>query len=513
MYTNLLDIQDDTWLYFAFRKGTTPNIGVIPALAKSRWSWIVQNWTVLKQQFTLSVGGDQKFLNIINDLSNDVLSYQLGNISANPFNNKQLFQEYAPLLRLINTSSLSLTIEEQIIINQESDRISRLGIQDFQNMIDFIEKAGSSLEAEIGLGDPDVADLLQTGTTEKRRDAEISDLSDLDDLYSIQRIIEGIIFDLQQATTRTPNLLTIANQNIDPSSQVAINSFYVSGNAVPFEISLESMAKKYLGTPDRWFELITVNNLKPPFIDESGLKTLLLAPAAVNNLIISTNIQEDVYVGSKIGVGSSRNLEETRVVERIVINNDNTMVLFLSGKQDLNKFRTQDNAFVRIYKPHTTRNGEFIIIPSTSPGFSVTSAPTPTNEDLRSLPKPILNFGIDVLKDTTTGDWVIGANGNFGLAVGTTAIRQAVLNALKTSRTDLNWHVNYGVNTSIGDKYYGTTDEAVILAGLISDSLLTDPRFADVKISRIQTTHTSIAIQLLVKLAGYSNPIPLSFIG
>jgi hypothetical protein len=508
-YDTIFAIRNDIWMYAALRKGMIFNLGVLQSIANKRWEWLVQNWnSSLKSRFTAAAQGNQEILNIISDLDKDVKNFELGN-KANPFADSELFRKYSPLLRALSLSVLKLTPTETILRDQEIERISKLDIDDFREMIAFMRDRISYASQYIGLGDADIAAIKGKTLENKRRDPTAKDLVEIEDLKDVIRLAQGIIFDIQRVQKKPPNLLKSANRNLD--GPLAVNEAYRTYVPVPFEISLEHMAKKYLGDTRLWYELVTVNNLQPPFIDESGEKFDLLAPAAANNVIIVADRKEYVWVGSKVGIGSARHVEETRIVERVIVNENNTMVLFLSGSSDLSKYKSQENSFIRVYKPHTTRKSEFILLPLTTASASTLLTTTPTNDLLRRLDKAFLEFGIDILRDPKTGDFVIDANGNFKFAYGFAAVRQATLNALKTERGELNWHPGYGVDSSLGDRFYGSTDEIVLFGNILRTALLSDPRYQDVKIANVSTNGNSISVKLLVTIRGFNQPIPLAF--
>jgi hypothetical protein len=510
-YTNFYEVLIDMQLYAIYRRGGVYNLAVMQPIAQSRWSWMVDNWATLYKRFSDSSGGDERFEAALVDLDNEVTSYNLGN-DINPFEDFDKYVNFRRVIQLITFPELKLTPDEVNLKNKEIERISNLEIEDFQEMVAFLKQQVVLYEYRIGLGDPDAARLAGIEGTERQRDATIDDLFQISLIRKTQQLTEGVIFDLQLSQKRPPNLLRIANLNIESGSQVEVNETFRTYIPIPFEISLEHMAKKYLADASLWYELVTINNLQPPFVDESGEKYDLLAPAAVNNLIISSARKEWAPVGTKIGIGSHKHREEKRIIERVIVNENDTMVLFLSGDQDLNKFSPAHKAYVRLYKPHTTRNGEFVLVPSTSAPSTPRAQPTPSADELRRLEKAFVDFGFDIARDAKTHDFVIGPNGNFKFAAGVPSVRQAVLYALKTVRGELNFHKGYGVNVNLGAKYYGTVDEALLFGELLRNTIIRDPRFKDMKISRISTTATGISLQLLVSIKGFDKPIPLSFV-
>jgi len=509
-YTDLFSVLNDTDLYMRVRRGDPLGLDLLQALARGRWIWIVENWSnILYARFKTLANGDDILEATLEDLQGLVSSYLLGNL-RNPFDNFDTFVKYSKFLAAVRVGELNLSPAEFVLVDKEKERVSSFVIEDFRAMLKYL-KQQSALDAfRIGLGDVDSAALYGVQPIARQRSATVADLARLDDADQIRQYIEGIIIDLKDSQDISPNLLRIANDNLGPDSPVVFNDAYRSAVAVPYEISLEHMAKKYLGSADLYFELVTVNKLQPPYIDEMGEKTVLLAPGAVNNVIIAGTRKDDIPVGTKVMIGSYSVREEPRIIERVTENTDGTLILFLSGAQDLVKLRTDEGAFVRIYSPHTINTGGFLLIPLTieTPNGSQY---TPKSDELRRIEKSLLTFGVDILRDEATGGLVIDSSCNFKFAAGLRNVRQAVLYALRTVRGELPFHPNYGVSASIGDRYYGTADEAVIFANVLRQGLLLDQRYTDVKIAGIQQTGTSLALTIVVWIAGVVDPIPLSF--
>jgi hypothetical protein len=511
-YTNMFEITKDVEMYTILRNGGALNLSHIQPIAQNRWTWFVDNWKTLYSRFVTNANGDDEVMLALSSMNREVQNYKLGN-TTNPLESISKAIQFDPFISQISLQELKLTPEESILRDTESQRVLNLDIESFTQMIDYIKKTVSIFSQTIGLGDATTAELYGISLeSKKKRTATITDLEQIQDLEKVRKYITGIVYDLKTRQKVTPNLLKIANQNIDPTSNVVINENYLSYIPVPFEISLQHMAKKYLNDANRWFELATVNNLQPPFVDESGTKLNLLAPAAVNNLIIPSDLKDRLFVGIKVSVGSYKIREETRIIEKIILNENNTMVLFLSGNQDLNKFKSSEGAFVRVYNPNTVRTNSFVLIPSPTAGFTTRPAPTPSNDDLRRLERAFINFGIDIARDMTTNDFIIDSSGNFKKAAGYPAVKQAVLYALKTTKGELPFHPEFGVTANIGNMFFGTNDEALIFGELLRETLLSDPRFNNVVISRVSTTPTGISLSLLVTIQGMNQPIPLSFI-
>jgi hypothetical protein len=270
------------------------------------------------------------------------------------------------------------------------------------------------------------------------------------------------------------------------------------------------MAQKYLGDVSSWFELATVNNLQPPYVDEVGTKFNLLAPGSNNNVLISAERARDVHVGTKVSIGSYKVREQFRAVERLIVNSDNTMVLFLSGDSDMSQFKTTEGAFVRVFATHTVSTGSFISIPLTSESGTQTRN-TPQSDALRRIDRALYDFGVDVARDSKD-DIVIDANGNFKMAYGLRNVRQAVMGALRTVRGELPFHQDYGIDVDIGGQFVGDVDAMTVVAEAIRSSVLSDSRYVDCRVISINGTPSSMAINMTVTIAGSSQVIPLSFV-
>lgn len=511
-YTSIYQAVNDVNMYVKRRTSHPLTLANIQAIAKARWVWIINNWEkTLKKSFKDATGGDEGLESKFEDFQRFITSYKLGNLT-NPIDSLQNFVQISPFLDLISLASIQLSPDEAALRDIEIDRIDNLDIENFQSIIKFLRTKSAERAQLVGLGDPDAAKLLGIQQKPRQRSASIQDLEDISQIDSFRVVAEKLLFGLMKKQKRPPNVLALSNQFIDPSSAVFFDGKYKSYVPTPFEISLEHMAEKFLGSRKLWFTLVTVNNLQPPYIDEAGEKFPLLAPAAVNNLIISDARATDIPVGTKIGLGSYRFREEARIVERVLRNENGTMILFLSGAQNVSRFKPNEGAFVRIYAPHTVRKGSFVLIPLKTNSAISTSIPTPDSDELRRLDKSLLQFGVDIARDERSGDIVFDPTGNFKKAAGLANVRQSILTALKTVRGELPFHPNYGLNTNIGGRFFGSTDEALVFAELLRDTLMADKRFTNIQIARVATTGTGIALTIIVTIAGSNQPLPLSFI-
>lgn len=511
VYTSVFEIIKEIQFYNAVYNGEDLNLSYFRQIAQNRWGWVVQNWSTLYERFNQFANGEDDLLSDLEVMNREVEATRLGT-KLNPLERQDRVIQFDDFLSTITIEELNLTPDESTYFNNEVERILNLDIDSLKSAKTFLRKEQSILADTIGLGDPAASQLLGLTPATKKREPTIDDLARIDELQNLMDLISGMIFNLQQTTKRPPNLLTFANESITSDSEVVMNDTYQSYILVPFEISLEDMAQKYLGSKDRWYELVTVNNLQPPFVDEKGIKINLIANAALNSVIVSTDQKSIIYVGQKLNIGSNRYREETRIIEQIIVNENNTMVIYLSGNRDLNKYITKEGAYIRVFLPNTTRRGQFVSIPQEQPGFSAGGTKTPSANVLQRLSAVFRNFGVDISHDESTGDIQIDPNGNFKYAYGLANVRQAVLNAVKTEQGELPFHPDYGVNLALGERFYGTTDEALLFGELIRDTIIRDGRFSNVLLAGVASTGTSVSIKLTVFLDGTAEPVSLSFI-
>lgn len=511
-YTSIYQVFADVKLYYQVNKGGTQTLASFPLIARERWPWFIDNYDKFKKTFVSNAVGNNDTLKILDDLTKYVSGYKTGNTKINPFESEQSLLKFKVFLEQISIDSVGLTPTETSSRNDELRRVASFEEVDFRNMLDFLTQRSAIFAQEIGLGDSTVNKLLKINDRKKRRSAKVSDILEMADINQIAEFIEGLIFDKRQTQKKPPNLLRVAQNNTDPTSGFGVLNIYQTMTPVPFEISFEHMAKKYLGSVQRWYELVTVNNLQSPFIDEVGTKITLITPAAANSVIVSGVVPENVSPGVRINVGSLRYREESRVIERVVFNSDGSVVLYLSGSADLGKFVPADSAFVRVFQPGTVRKNSIIMIPSTTSAGAQGNKPTATNENIQRLSKAFQQFGVDIARDTQTNDWIIDTNGNFKLAYGVPAVQQVIKSTLRTVQGELSFHPSYGINVDIGKQYVGTTSEAAQIGDLLTGSILRDNRIADAQIIRIASTKNSASVHLQVKIKGLDDPIPVSFV-
>jgi len=400
----IIDLIIDIEIYTAMINNSELTLGMFPSIASGRWTWLCDNWVSYKSKFTTATEGEIYYQQLIQDLNTEVITFQLGNRN-NPFENDSKFKNYKDLLDLILLSEINPTPLEKSIRDEVLRVVSAYPVEQFEIMFNFVKKTSSQIAIDIGLGDEDAAKLLGLSISRKKREPSISDLTFMDSLIDLQELISTYIFNLKRIEKKPPNLLAIANRNLDISTGIGVDEGFVSSVPVPFEISLEHMASKYLGSKDYWFELVTINNLQPPFVDNVGVKIPILSPASQTSVLVSNNYKHLIHPSTIMRLGSDRQKEFNVIVEKIYKNDENNMVLSFNTNKLASLIRPNENGYIRVYAPNTIRKNSMILIPSKNMIDTGSDKTTPSSSELRNLEQAYINFGIDIYKDAHTGDF------------------------------------------------------------------------------------------------------------
>lgn len=511
-YTDKTSLIIDLKLWLSWQQGSEPNLSLFPIIASNRWTWVVANWeSQFYKQFLELSNGDEYLLEVLQILDNHVFAWNEGS-QVNPFNDMTIFSDAAEFLELISVSALAPIPSETQFIGEEIRKISEFDQSNFQQMLNFLRTQRDIAFDFIGLGDPLYDNFRNRNQSPKQRDFFVLDLFQLNDAIEMEKFIQGIMLDFKYNKNISPNLLAFANQQLaagasDIRAEDIFNSFFT----VPFEQSLEQMATDYLGDQSRWFELVTVNNLKSPYVDLYGVKSLITENASGNSVRVPITEQAKFQVGASLKIGSRLVPEEIRQVEVVRDNNDGTFSLFLSGKQDLAKLKLIHLAYIRVYHPETVTDFSFVKIPvsAVAPNSNI---PEPTIGELKRLDKALLAFGVDVARDDRFGDLIISTTGDLAIQYGIANVRQAARSLINTELGSLPLHRNYGLPETAGFALEGA-DSAARISTIIETAMKRDPRFTSVTISDIViSAEGRISMSLAVSIAGSSQLIPLAFV-
>jgi len=514
-YTYLDQVMTDYLGYVKASKNTPFTLADVQTIAINRWDWFVQNWELkLYPELKKTLPKSDYFTNLLKNLNNEIVTQKLfPTTSTNPFINLNKFIKYKPILAYVSLSDISLTPSEIIVLKEEQKRLSDFSVSNFKEMAYFLRNSAATAAQIVGLGDDDGAIVQGFSIAPAQRGYVPQELEQIGDIFDLADEIDGIIYYLQQQTVRQPNLLAVANRNTDTDSSVVFNQSYTTAVSLPFVNSLEYMAEEFMGSKDFWFEIATINNLQPPYVDKTGTKEYLLGPGTLATIKISSSRANEIKVGTKVKIGSYTIREETRSVLKIVKFDDGTMILSLSGTADLSKLKLSEKAYVKIYKPQTANEDSLLLVPVDAESALI-AGKQPSLDVLKRLDKALLDFGVDVRRNEKTKEIEVGKNGDFDIVYGLPAVRQAVYSLMSININELPFHSEYGIPfaNSIGERFYGNIELATAFSEVLQEVVLSDGRYSDVVIQDLTVTETSISINMIVTINGSNVIIPLSFV-
>ena len=272
---------------------------------------------------------------------------------------------------------------------------------------------------------------------------------------------------------------------------------------VPYGLTIEAIAARYLGDAQQWISIATLNNLREPYIDENGFQLPLLSNGDGRQVTVSNSF--DLYVGQTVILNAVGQSQSPRTILDINKLSDTAFVLTLDGLANLENFTTNLRAYVQAYLPGTVNSQQKIYIPSDLPvpNLSDITPPTSTSGDpLAALSK------VDWLL-TDTGDIAINNYADFRYSSGITNIIQALRIKFGTQAGKILVHPTFGLNVKVGT--ISSDLQIQDLYTSINNMITQDPRFAGVSNLQITLNGPVLAISLAVQLPGISGVFPVSF--
>jgi hypothetical protein len=410
-------------------------------------------------------------------------------------------EENFEAMEKIKPSELNISPAIQKKILEEKRRIRELGRLDFEKARDqFVEFQA------------DFADAVGAGSDSYNRTYDrptvVANKTPTQDDYDALFALNQVILEMNRLAASSDvdqSLSTIeAVAGMASASGIAF-TIPTSKYAVPFPygITLEQLAAQYLGDPNRWHEIVALNGLRQPYIDEVGFDLPLLVNGIENQITVSD--ASNLYVGQPVWISAtntSRTKRRITKIERVA----GTAILTLDGDPDLDRFSTLAQASLHAFLPDTVNSQMLIYIPSDE---------EPEEEDFRTKSIPgvdefdqLINVGgIDLLL-TQNGDLAITPDGDCRLAIGLTNLVQRVRTALGTPKGSLIHHPEYGLGIVPG---ISTADvDATQLLTSLQDMFRNEPAFTGVSSVAISKSGPGLRIAMSVGIAGANQTIPVT---
>lgn len=403
----------------------------------------------------------------------------------------------------VGSLNLKPVVAKRIV--EERRRVQLMTRLDFEQRRDAIIKLAADYADSIGVGNSTYSTVFNRGVPASTRTPTDDDW---DILFQLNNV--ALEFNRMAASTAVDDRqrLTAMEYIAGQASRSGID-FTVPQSAFsvpfPYGATLEVLSARYLGTPDRWHEIATLNSLRAPWVDEEGFKRSLLVNGAGNDIQI-TDIS-GVVVGQPVWISSTNQIREKRRVTAIRSLSPSVHVVSLDGDPDLSRFTTAASAEIFSFLPGTVNSLQLIYIPSPTPppGVDLEPRPNPSIDEFEQLLKV---GGVDLLL-TESGDLAVTKDGDCRLAQGLANIIQRVRLALDTPLKSMMRHPDFGFGIEVGSSTADVSAESILRAARAT--FAGDPTFSGIISASIQKSGPSLSIGMNVGVNGYSQLVPLTF--
>lgn len=274
----------------------------------------------------------------------------------------------------------------------------------------------------------------------------------------------------------------------------------------PYGSTLEQIATTYLGDPNRWMEIATLNELRAPFVDELGFEVSLTGNGATNKVIVGS--ATDLAVGQTVWLKSNTVSVTKRQITEILELSPYSWQISLDGDSNLSVYTTADSASFHTFKPHTVNSQMMLYVPSLQ-------APTGTKGPVKDIPgvdalDKLLDIGgIDLLLGSDN-DLVIPTDGSGRYSAGLVNLIQQLKLILTTTRGEIVQHPNIGgslVGSILGDI------SAADIANQVKQILKSDETFGNFDSQiKVDIKGPAVEIQIAMNIIGTKQYVPVKIV-
>jgi hypothetical protein len=294
-----------------------------------------------------------------------------------------------------------------------------------------------------------------------------------------------------------------ANRFLETTDQVAspISSISVRWQRGK---TLEDMAQQFLGDPNRARELALLNNLRPPFVDETGF-TRPIFNANGREFVVNSN--ENLAIDQRITIKSSSASPSRRTIIDLDDIGGGQYRIVVDGADNLNIYTPASSPFIEFRTPGTVGSGDYILIPDTTlPVDAFPIKPSATFDRLAHAEKV---FKVDLALDERTGrDLVVGPANNVKRSFGYDNALQALRLATEIERGELEQHPEKGLAAPIGQR--NSDFNLTEIGRLVEDTIVSDARFASA-ITQVEIDGSVSRVTIDAEGSNGTGQIPVEF--
>lgn len=521
--TRTFESSSNLSLWFKVYTGDILNLSDVPEIISLRWVYFRDNWQLLRQRLinNASKAFDPDYLRAtISDLSEFIDRQRSDNTDTNPFSSSKIYYRFYTVFDNIRLESITLTNEERDIVAAKKAAISIYSKVHFLDIKKVLRDFRDNLADSVGLADPTYNSIYERSPIEPSSTSP--SISDLSLMKVIEKQLQTVDFILSNlfAVDNAIDPFALARQNAN-NPNIDIRQ-YGSGRMVKlnFNEDLPSLAKRYLGSADRWIDIATANGLKEPYVDETGEQLFLLTNGSENQINLSVNDpmgHENInkfYVNQIVLVQSTAypfpSQRTILSVKQIPISGE--IILTLSGDTNMSIYLLANDASIRIFKPNTINSSQYILIPSPD------LLPDPRLEEI---PWFLASKGAD--EKNTKIDIALGdkgqilqtSNGDIALSYGIDNAVQAIRAKMQLELGSNRRHPGLGLVNVVGVSSSNAGDAKTLLVNSIVDQVQADKRFDRVQTISVERDLTSngvaYTVTLVVKLSGSETFVPITF--
>lgn len=404
----------------------------------------------------------------------------------------------------VQTDSLNLRPETVNRIGRERASVRNLRREDFEQMRIDVGSVLADFEAAVGVGNDAFSDVF--GTTNRtviRTEPSDGDWDIMFALGEAMRQLDAMAASstINRVQNNTPSdIIAGLAQRSGIAYTIPQSKFLVP---FPFDYTLEQLSAKYLGTPDRWIEIATLNGLRSPYVDEVGYSQAFVTPGTGNRFSVADASR--YYVGQPIWLSATGIPRRKRHIIKINVLSTSVAVIVVDGDADLDQFTMAVEPVVHAYLPETVNSLQFIYIPSDNP--VETDWMTKAIPGVNAFDPMVRIGGVDLLIDTN-GDLVISRDGTTRLAVGLTNLIQRVRIGFATPQGSLARHPDFGFGVIPGTSTADVSAKAVLSAA--KAFVASESGFAGVSYAAVQKRGSGMTISLAVEIAGVAKTVPIT---
>jgi hypothetical protein len=422
----------------------------------------------------------------------------INTVFENPEENFDLFNS-------INLDDIQLSPEQQAKIEDEVERSRFINISDLRDIRTDLVNLSNEISDNFGAGDATYASIYNLPAPRERTLPLTIEENEI--LASVYEAIQAL--DLLTATKQFDDL----NQE-DPlefvgglanESGINFENFPSKMLApVPFGLTIEEIAARYMGDSAKWLEIVTTNKLRSPYIDEEGFIYTLLSNGDDRQFNVDDS-EDRMYIGQTIILQSDTVPAFSRKIINVEKIGDGNFLITIDGDANLETLTTADNARLQAYLPGTVNSQNQIFIPTNDP----------SQADDRTF--DIFGFSDNRLSKISKVDFLltdqydvaINSLGDFRLATGVNNLIQSLKLKIRTKKGSLLNHLDYGLGISAGVSV-ADIDNGTIITDL-NKMVDEDPRFQTITKITLTLKGSTLTIDMVVKLANDTGVLPINF--